>query len=373
MPQKSNPDANTLYQTTGSAVFQAENIRWARLNNFLLLESILAVAWGVSFTNDDLRAYPLLLSVVCGLGIVFGIQWAGLGYRSSKFVNMFHGLAEKMEAGHGPFTASREYRRQHWGIFKSATILVAVPILFVTLFSALMLVSWILRPERGTVALTEGGITMEFAVQLSQLIGAGALVATLLVVIVYTIKTAAMARATEGLAAAEDKSTEFRERPIVRFIVEERTRHPFNFPTHIDNIGTVHAKIRVKATVIHKEVELKFSSDSLYYGKRTMEMQARTGVLGHLNFPGLFKTNNVPVPTLQQAKNSPTKNNGRELLVRLESRVINYYKPESDFDTNLSKNPPAYFRWKGDFAIDASGSWIPEYDVSDFDSFPEMT
>ncbi len=230
---------------------------------------------------------------------------------------------------------------------------------------------------------------MEFAVQLAQLIGTGALVATLIVVIIYTVKTSAMAKATKALADAEDKNTEFRERPIIRFVVgkkeeiwkmNDRTKEhtielkrPFNFPTLIDNVGIVHAKVRVKATVLHRKKQLRLPEGGLYVGNRNLEMQTGTGIHGHLSFENLFKNNGVVVMTKEEAGDSLTKYKGRELLVRLESKVVNYYKPDSDFDTDLSKNPPAYYRWKGDFAIDALGSWVPEYDVDDFVSFPEMS
>lgn len=230
---------------------------------------------------------------------------------------------------------------------------------------------------------------MELAVQWAQLVGTSALVLTLITVIIYTVKTSAMARATEALANAEEKNTKLQERPIVRFVVGKKVqvpgkdlstglptiemKRPFRFLTLIDNVGTVHAKVKVKATVLHNGHQLKLPEGSLYEGNKILEMQAITGINGHLDFIKLFKANGVEVPTEEEAGESPTHYEGRELLVRLESKVINYYKPETEFDRNLSNNPPAYYRWKGDLAIDAYGSWIPEYDVEDFAAFPEMT
>ncbi len=144
MLQESYPDDNTKYQVAASSVFQAENVRWARLNNFLLLESILAVAWVAVHSNDSLKSEVWLLIPICILGIWFGIQWAGLGYRSSKFIDLFHAHAEKMETDIGPFKLSRNQREKHWRIFKSTFILVEVPVLFVVLFSFLLFVSLIL-------------------------------------------------------------------------------------------------------------------------------------------------------------------------------------------------------------------------------------
>ncbi len=228
----------------------------------------------------------------------------------------------------------------------------------------------------------EGVSNMEYAVQWAQLIGTGALVLTLIAVIWYTVKTSAMAKATEAMAEAESRNTELRERPIVRLVsappvkvvdvnkkTEEQTiteADPFCFRTYIHNLGSVHAKVRVKATVLHNGKLLILPDESLYQGKRTLEMQAVTGVNGHLEFEDLFRDNGVDVVTEEEAGSSLTKYVDRELLVRLESWVIYYYKPDGDFDTTSSKNPPAYYRWKGNFAIDALGSWIPEYDVDDF-------
>lgn len=88
-------DVKHKYPTLVSLIQHSETVRWTRLNNFLLLESVLAAAWGAVATSDVLKGSSLFLTILCGLGCLFAVLWVGLAVRSSEFLRLYQELGRK--------------------------------------------------------------------------------------------------------------------------------------------------------------------------------------------------------------------------------------------------------------------------------------
>jgi hypothetical protein len=107
-PQPSAPDntgngARTVtrpevYAVLTNRVVHAEQVRWTRLYNLVVVNTFLVLAWCAVFTSGCrgiLRIGVLLLLSLPGL--VFSLLWIPLGRRSSDYLNDFHKLAESIE------------------------------------------------------------------------------------------------------------------------------------------------------------------------------------------------------------------------------------------------------------------------------------
>ena len=87
-----------VYQVLTSLVMHSEQIRWARLNTFLVLSSLFVAAWvGVLAGTNDFPCKAFLLFVLCLSGVFLGVLWSRLGWRSSQYMDDFHDNAHKME------------------------------------------------------------------------------------------------------------------------------------------------------------------------------------------------------------------------------------------------------------------------------------
>jgi hypothetical protein len=143
-----------IYRTLTSLVMHSEQVRWMRLNVFLIQSSIFVAAWVTLFAKTDpFAARPFLLALLCLPGIVIGFVWAFLGKRSSGYLDDFHKLAEDIERRlpaevARPFCRSEERRssvRSGFGRITSSKFLVTyVPIMFSLFFLALFVLSFIL-------------------------------------------------------------------------------------------------------------------------------------------------------------------------------------------------------------------------------------
>ena len=130
----------------------SEQLRWTRLNTFLVVASIFLAAWAGIFAGTGSFPYKqYLLFALCLPGIFLGILWAVLGWRSSQYTDDFHDSAHEMEIFFNeqlpkPLHLSEERRK---GVRKGMTrytsskwLVTAVPIIFTILFISLCVASF---------------------------------------------------------------------------------------------------------------------------------------------------------------------------------------------------------------------------------------
>ena len=149
--------ADQVYQTLVSLVEHSEQVRWTRLNTFLVVASIFLAAWaGIFAGTNNFEFKSWLLFALCCPGFVLGVMWACLGWRSSQYMDDFHDTAHKMEATFNgqlpkPFHVSESRRKGlKKGISRytsSKWLVMAVPALFTLLFVALGIASFELNKE----------------------------------------------------------------------------------------------------------------------------------------------------------------------------------------------------------------------------------
>ena len=145
-----------VYQVLTSLVMHSEQVRWSRLNTFLVSSSLFVAAWaGVLASTNPFPDKKLLLVALCILGVVFGALWTRLGWRSSEYLDDFHQKAFKMESQFPdgiprPFHLSENRRgtvRKGTEKFTSSKWLVAaIPFSFSIFFLVLAFLSCRLTP-----------------------------------------------------------------------------------------------------------------------------------------------------------------------------------------------------------------------------------
>ena len=141
------PMETEVYQVLANLVMHSEQIRWTRLNSFLVVNSIFILAWAAVF--DISNAIPfrsILLLMICVPGLIGGFIWSVLGWRSSNYLDDFHKAAEKLEKGFPdglprPFHLSKK-RRNTVRITSSKSIVTITPIVFVALYVGLIIWSY---------------------------------------------------------------------------------------------------------------------------------------------------------------------------------------------------------------------------------------
>ena len=159
-PTKSKIEDTQIYNLLTSLVMHSEQVRWTRLNTFLVVASIFLAAWAGIFAGTDAFPYKqFLLFALCIPGIFLGVLWAVLGWRSSQYMDDFHDSAHKMEESFDeklpkPLHLSEERRkgmRKRMTRYTSSKWLVtAVPIIFTALFLSLGFTSFQLSKADST-------------------------------------------------------------------------------------------------------------------------------------------------------------------------------------------------------------------------------
>lgn len=139
-------DKSSVYSATTSLAIYSEQARWARLNNYLVVNSILLVAWATIFENEITAHRAYVLIVLCLPGIILGILWAVLGHRSSQYLDAMHEVAEKLELSVplGPFkelAALRAVVRKRGKLTSSKILVTWIPIVFSCLYVILAVFS----------------------------------------------------------------------------------------------------------------------------------------------------------------------------------------------------------------------------------------
>jgi len=151
----SSVTVSDVYQVLTSLVMHSEQVRWARLNTFLVLSSLFVAAWvGLFAATDAFSGKSGLLFVLCIPGALLGVLWARLGWRSSEYMDDFHDSAYKAEDQFLPNVpkpfhlseARRKNVREGMERFTSSKWLVTtIPLVFVGLFLILAVLSFTLK------------------------------------------------------------------------------------------------------------------------------------------------------------------------------------------------------------------------------------
>jgi hypothetical protein len=174
-------------------------------------------------------------------------------------------------------------------------------------------------------------------------VSAIALIVTLIWIAMYTQATTRMADATKSMAEAQRELTALQRRPVV--VVGCANEEVFRFRTLFKNFSFVHAKAKVKATIVINGKLLTLPLGH-YDRTKTWHIQA-VGPFGpefegHLSFDEVFKLNEMDFPAESTV----------DAHVTLEAWVINYNDPESELDRDENRNPIVHWDWKG--------RWVPE-------------
>lgn len=156
---KENEDTMTsaeVYRLLADLVIHAEKTRWARLNTVLVLNSILLATWTLLFSGTkEFIGKEFLLVLLCLPGIWLGILFSCLGWRSSQYLDDYHGLAERIEKQFPeglprPFHRSARRRktlRRGLGRLTSSKWLVTyTPAIYAVVFAILAVASKLLSP-----------------------------------------------------------------------------------------------------------------------------------------------------------------------------------------------------------------------------------
>ena len=98
LEQSPSVTVRDVYQVLTSLVVHSEQVRWGRLNTFLVSSSLFVAAWvGVLAGTSPFQDKKLLLVLISILGVVFGAVWTRLGWRSSEYLDEFHKAAFEIE------------------------------------------------------------------------------------------------------------------------------------------------------------------------------------------------------------------------------------------------------------------------------------
>lgn len=202
---------------------------------------------------------------------------------------------------------------------------------------------------------------MNFSLEWVQIIltaiATGALVWTLIYVAQYTKATKGMADAAQASTEAALKAEEIRRQPVVQISVDPERQKEFYFRTVIANNGIAHAKLRILATIKVNAVNLVLTKDHLYNGERIWNLHAGHGIIGHLDFEGVFEHNKLH-ESLGERDN---------VIVTLTLWVINYNDSVESLYSGKVRMPVLSYEWSGSSAKDAQGQWVPDPAAELFD------
>ena len=92
------PTREIAYTTWVSFAQEAETNSWSRFYNFLVFTTILILAWSTIYvqTNSP-KGAGIVMFMITILGVISGVAWSGLAYRSRKYVDAFTEGGAKLE------------------------------------------------------------------------------------------------------------------------------------------------------------------------------------------------------------------------------------------------------------------------------------
>lgn len=137
-------DDNAQYCAAVALTAGSEQVRWGRLNTFLVASSILFLAWIALFVAPQSLdpARERIMFGVCIFGILTGISWAGLGYRTSKHREFYEGCAKDLEPSGGVVSRGKVLVGNPFPLWASRYIVVALPLVFCAAYLILLLLCW---------------------------------------------------------------------------------------------------------------------------------------------------------------------------------------------------------------------------------------
>jgi hypothetical protein len=142
-----------IYKTYKDLVIHSETTSWNRFASFLVISSILVLAWARLFTADNIFLWhKIVMTGISAFGILGGFVWASLGARGREYLDQYKKKAIAIETN---------CDKQNWwedGIeitdrpfqidikpkpySSSRTLLILVPMLFSLLQALLLLATW---------------------------------------------------------------------------------------------------------------------------------------------------------------------------------------------------------------------------------------
>ena len=136
------------YETDSDSMHSGEQVRWARLNTFLVWASILFVGWCTVYVagKTDWPARTIMV-VVSVLGVLSGVFWCSLLYRSNKWHKYFLVLVLHREQSFAPTDRSHTNGQATFSrgfmmkVSSSTRLLVAIPAVVAALYVGLLVLA----------------------------------------------------------------------------------------------------------------------------------------------------------------------------------------------------------------------------------------
>ena len=143
-----------VYKIYKDLVIHSEVISWNRLASFLVISSILVLAWARLFTANNLCLWQkIVMTLISTFGIFAGFVWADLGERGRAYLDRYKDKAIAIETHcdkqdwweKGIEITDRPFQINIKPKFYSSSrfLLVWVPMLFSSLHVFLVFVTWI--------------------------------------------------------------------------------------------------------------------------------------------------------------------------------------------------------------------------------------
>lgn len=88
-----------VYDIYCRLVIHSESISWQRFHNFLVINSILILAWATLFKDDATpsKIAKLVMTGIPFIGMLTTLAWAGLGDRGRKYLDAYKEKAKRIE------------------------------------------------------------------------------------------------------------------------------------------------------------------------------------------------------------------------------------------------------------------------------------
>jgi len=158
MDDPSNKDRigkQDIYAAIIQLIIHADNISWNRFNNFLVGNSVLAVAWATIFGSSKPSFQAnMILTVITLIGIYASKIWYGLGLNSRNYLDKYikQGVrleeseaTEGVERNHLPVVLTRKMQIQTKTQCPTGTsyqVQTAMPCAFEILYIAMLIATW---------------------------------------------------------------------------------------------------------------------------------------------------------------------------------------------------------------------------------------
>lgn len=147
-------DKSNVYTSYRDLVIHSENISWSRFGNFLIISSILVLAWATLYRANP-RDLPLniVMTAISVIGFLAGIVWSDLGHRGRSYLDQYKAKAKAIEEHpdkqdwweQGIPITDRPFQIQLTPKFYSSStiLLIGTPLLFSLLHLFLLVVTWV--------------------------------------------------------------------------------------------------------------------------------------------------------------------------------------------------------------------------------------